>query len=88
MSSKGCHDASSRRPWWRQQFGTRSSGPPPAICAHEDARPGTQCRDRAWQIDLVALDAGCVVFVEVRSTADTDVARPEKSVSPDKQRGG
>src|SRR5262249_60087509 len=38
------------------------------------------------ELDLVALDGTCVVFVEVRSTGSDDVSRPATSVDLVKQR--
>lgn len=40
----------------------------------------------AGEIDLVAVDRDCVVFVEVRSTGSTDTERPALSVDDAKQR--
>lgn len=78
---------SSRKPWWRRWFGTRSE----RAAARYLRAQGFRILARNvvtghGEIDLVALDAGCVVFVEVRSTADDDVARPEESVGAAKQR--
>jgi putative endonuclease len=38
------------------------------------------------ELDLVALDGECVVFVEVRSTEVEDTTRPAASVNESKQR--
>src|SRR5262249_30997662 len=38
------------------------------------------------ELDLVALDGSCVVFVEVRSTGTDDATRPAESVDERKQR--
>ena len=38
------------------------------------------------ELDVVALDGDCIVFVEVRSTEGTDHARPAQSVDLTKQR--
>ena len=38
------------------------------------------------ELDLVALDGGCIVFVEVRSTGTDDADRPAASVDAAKQR--
>lgn len=76
-----------RRPWWRRWFGTRSERAAARYLRAQGMRVlARNVVTGHGEIDLVALDAGCIVFVEVRSTADTDVARPEESVGPDKQR--
>jgi putative endonuclease len=38
------------------------------------------------ELDLVAVDGSCIVFVEVRSTEKPDLERPTASVDRDKQR--
>lgn len=38
------------------------------------------------EIDIVARDAGTLVFVEVKTRADESHGRPEESVTPGKQR--
>jgi putative endonuclease len=38
------------------------------------------------ELDLVALDGSCIVFVEVRSTGTEDATRPAASVDAVKQR--
>jgi putative endonuclease len=38
------------------------------------------------ELDLVALDGNCIVFVEVRSTGNEDTERPALSVDSAKQR--
>jgi putative endonuclease len=38
------------------------------------------------EIDLIALDRDCIVFVEVRSTGRADLERPSLSVDSAKQR--
>ena len=45
-----------------------------------------QHRSRLGEIDLVALDAGCVVFVEVKTRASDAAGRPEEAVTAAKQR--
>jgi putative endonuclease len=78
---------SPRKPWWRRWFWTRSE----RAAARYLRRLGMRIlarnvTTRFGEIDLVALDAGCVVFVEVRSTAGDDPARPAESVDEAKQR--
>jgi putative endonuclease len=76
-----------RWPWWRRWFGTRSERA--AACFLK--RLGYRIlfhnyRCARGEIDLVALDGRCVVFVEVRSTGGADVTRPAASVDAAKQR--
>lgn len=94
----GCHACSSwetvvesesftRKPWWRRWFGTRSERA--AACFLR--RLGYRIVARNWscklgELDLVALDGACVVFVEVRSTQTGPSERPAASVGAAKQR--
>jgi putative endonuclease len=80
-------EPSSRKPWWRRWFGTRSE----RAAGRFLRRAGF--RVVAWnvntphgEIDLVALDGRTVVFVEVRSTQDEDTSRAAESVDERKQR--
>jgi putative endonuclease len=76
-----------RKPWWRLWFGTRSERAAGRflrrqgfrILAHNYTCPH-------GELDLIALDGRCVVFVEVRSTGGEDVNRPAASVDEAKQR--
>jgi putative endonuclease len=75
------------KPWWRRWFGTRSE----RAAARYLRRQGMRIVARNYrcplgELDLVAVDAGCIVFVEVRSTASEDVGRPALSVDAAKQR--
>ena len=75
-----------RRPWWRRWFGTRSE----RAAARFLKRRGYRIHARNYtcshgELNLVALDGDCIVFVEVRSTETTDAARPAASVTPSKQ---
>src|SRR5438270_11900969 len=79
--------ASSRKPWWRRWFGTRSV----RAAARSLRRLGYRVVARNYtcplgELDLVALDGRCVVFVEVRSTGTDDPGRPALSVDDAKQR--
>ena len=79
--------ASPARPWWRRWFGTRSE----RAAARFLKRLGYRVLARNWscplgELDLVALDNGCLVFVEVRSTERGDTERPAASVDAAKQR--
>jgi putative endonuclease len=80
-------EPSSRKPWWRRWFGTRSE----RAAGRFLRRAGFQVV--AWnvntphgEIDLVALDGRTIVFVEVRSTEDEDTSRAAESVDERKQR--
>ena len=74
------------RPWWRRWFGTRSEreaarflkGLGYRIVARNYACP-------LGELDLVAVDGKCVVFVEVRSTEAADEEKPAASVDEQKQ---
>jgi putative endonuclease len=76
-----------RWPWWRRWFGTRSERAAGRFLKKLGYRV-LVCNYRCpvGEIDLVALDGNCIVFVEVRSTGGDDVARPAASVDPAKQR--
>jgi putative endonuclease len=76
-----------RAPWWRRWFGTRSE----RAAARFLRRLGYRILTRNYacahgEIDLVAADGRCVVFVEVRSTGTDDPGRPAASVDGAKQR--
>jgi putative endonuclease len=76
-----------RRPWWRRWFGNRSE----RAAARFLTRSGLRVVARNFscplgELDLVALDGPCVVFVEVRSTGGADADRPAESVDAAKQR--
>src|ERR1051325_309853 len=75
------------KPWWRRWFGTRSE----RAAARFLRRLGYRILARNYtcphgEIDLIALDGRCVVFVEVRSTGTDDATRPAESVDVRKQR--
>jgi putative endonuclease len=74
-------------PWLRRWFGTRSE----RAAARFLRRLGYRILARNFrcelgEIDLVALDGDCIVFVEVRSTEHADLTRPAASVDVNKQR--
>jgi putative endonuclease len=80
-------NASPTQPWWRRWFGTRSE----RAAARFLKRQGYRIVARnyacpAGELDLVALDGRCIVFVEVRSTGSDDLDRPAASVDLAKQR--
>jgi len=75
------------KPWWRRWFGTRSERAA-ALFLH---RLGYRILARNYtcphgELDLIALDGRCIVFVEVRSTGTDDADRPAASVDDAKQR--
>jgi putative endonuclease len=75
------------KPWWRRWFGTRSE----RAAAQFLKRLGYRILVRNYtcdlgELDIIALDRGCIVFVEVRSTESTDHSRPAASVDVTKQR--
>jgi putative endonuclease len=76
-----------RRPWWRRWFGTRSE----RAAARFLRRAGFRILARNYtcplgELDLIAVEGRCLVFVEVRSTGTEDCARPAESVNDGKQR--
>jgi putative endonuclease len=76
-----------RKPWWRRWFGTRSE----RAAGRFLRRLGYRILSRNFtcplgELDLVALDRDCIVFVEVRSTETDDALRPACSVDAAKQR--
>ena len=79
--------ASPVKPWWRRWFGSRSE----RAAARFLRRLGYRILVRNYtcphgELDLIALDGRCIVFVEVRSTGTADSARPAASVDDAKQR--
>ncbi len=74
-------------PWWRRWFGSRSEKAATRFLRDKGCRIVVQ----NWscpigELDVVALDGDCLVFVEVRSTEGTDHTRPALSVDLAKQR--
>jgi putative endonuclease len=77
---------SPRQPWWRRWFGSRSE----RAAARHLRRQGLRVVARNYscplgELDLVAVDGNCVVFVEVRSTERGGVERPAYSVDEAKR---
>lgn len=75
------------QPWWRRWFGSRSE----RAAARFLKRLGYRILARNYathlgELDLIALDGQCIVFVEVRSTALGDSYRAAASVDDPKQR--
>src|SRR5260370_28735387 len=80
-------ESPARLPWWRRWFGTRSE----RAAARFLRRLGYRILTRNYscphgELDLIALDGRCVVFVEVRSTGTNDITKPAASVDDAKQR--
>jgi putative endonuclease len=75
------------QPWWRRWFGTRSE----RAAARYLKRLGYRILVRnyrcpAGELDIVAVDGDCLVFIEVRSTEKDSAAGPAASVDMGKQR--
>jgi putative endonuclease len=75
------------KPWWRRWFGTRSE----RAAARFLKRLGYRILLRNYscdlgELDIIALDRQCIVFVEVRSTEGTDHSQPAASVDIIKQK--
>jgi putative endonuclease len=76
-----------RKPWWRRWFGTRSERAALRFLRKKGYRiVARNYSCKLGELDLVALDGACVVFVEVRSTETGEVERPAASVDAAKQR--
>src|SRR5689334_20884000 len=80
-------ERSPRIPWWRRWFGMRSE----RVAARHLRRLGYQVvavnhRNVGGELDIVAIDRGCVVFAEVRSTSQPTGERPASSVDAHKQK--
>ena len=79
-------DPSPRKPWWRRWFGSRSERA--AVRFLKQLGYRILARNYACplgEIDVIALDGKCVVFVEVRSTESTSVDHAAASVDGKKQ---
>ena len=78
---------SSKAPWWRRWFGTRSERAAARFLRRQGFRIlARNLHSSLGELDLVALDRDCIVFVEVRSTGRPDVEGPEVSIDTAKQR--
>jgi putative endonuclease len=76
-----------RKPWWRRWFGSRSE----RAALRFLQRLGYRIVARNYscplgELDIVAIDDGTLVFVEVRSTGNDDPTRPAVSVDYSKQK--
>src|SRR5262245_53212521 len=81
-------ESRTRKPLWRRWFGTRSER---AAARYLRRKLGYRilCRNFTCprgELDIIALDGDCLVFVEVRSTEGENSLRPVESVDATKQR--
>jgi putative endonuclease len=75
-----------RKPWWRRWFGSRSehaAGRFLRRLGYRVVRWNYRCPH--GEIDIIALDGSCLVFVEVRSTERADATRAAAWVDHGKQ---
>lgn len=80
-------EPSSRKPFWRRWFGTRSERAAGRFLRGLGYRVlARNVSNAGGELDLVALDGRTVVFVEVRSTADEDTLEVGESIDDRKQR--
>jgi putative endonuclease len=76
-----------QRPWWRRWFGNRSERAAARFLKRQGYRiVARNYRCPHGELDLVGVDSGCVVFVEVRSTGTEDLTKTAASVDLAKQR--
>lgn len=79
-------ESPARKPWWRRWFGSRSERAAERFLRRLGYRiVARNYRCPHGELDLVAVDGGCLVFVEVRSTGTGDPERPAASVDTVKQ---
>ncbi len=74
-------------PWWRRWFGSRSERSAGQFLRHLGYRilqHNFTCE--LGEIDIIALDGRCIVFVEVRSTEAADPRQAALSVDAKKQK--
>jgi putative endonuclease len=76
-----------RKPWWRRWFGSRSE----RAAVRSLKRQGFTIVRRNYrcphgEMDIVAVEGGTLVFVEVRSTGTDNLERTAASVDDVKQR--
>ena len=74
-------------PWWRRWFGSRSERAAVRFLkclGYKILARNFRCP--IGELNVVALDGKCVVFVEVRSTEQMDMINPALSVNFKKQR--
>ena len=74
-------------PWWRRWFGSRSERAAARFLRRLGHRIlAHNVHTKAGEIDLISLDGGTVVIVEVRSTESDDIERTAASVDRAKQK--
>src|SRR5271156_5351225 len=79
--------SSARKPWWRRWFGNRSERAAARFLKHLGYRiVARNYSCPLGELDLVAIDRGTIVFVEVRSTGQGDSGRAAASVDGRKQK--
>ena len=79
-------EPTSAKPWWRRWFGTRSERAAAKFLKRKGLRILKQNHQSPLgELDIVALDGQCIVFVEVRSTERDSTEFPAASVGHDKQ---
>jgi len=79
--------STTRQPWWRRWFGSRAEGAAAGFLKKLGYRIlARNYRCDLGELDLIALDRGTIVFVEVRSTEEAEALRPAESVDLAKQR--
>jgi putative endonuclease len=74
------------QPWWRRWFGNRSERAASTFLrrlGYRVLQHNFSCN--LGEIDIIALDGACIVFVEVRSTEAADTSGPANSVDRRKQ---
>ncbi|OAI54701.1 hypothetical protein AYO44_14445 [Planctomycetaceae bacterium SCGC AG-212-F19] len=75
-----------RKPWWRRWFGNRSERAALRFLKKLGYRVVVRNYHCQYgELDIVALDGACIVFVEVRSTERDSVEHPAASVDAAKQ---
>src|SRR5271156_3508944 len=79
-------DRSPSKPWWRRWFGTRSERSAVRFLKQLGYRILARNFTCVFgEIDVIALDGACIVFVEVRSTENDNAHQPAASVDMKKQ---
>jgi putative endonuclease len=80
-------ESPARNPWWRRWFGNRSERAAARFLKRQGYRIlARNYFSRHGELDLVAIDSGCVFFVEVRSTGTSNLTKTAASVDLVKQR--
>lgn len=73
--------------WLRRLFGNRGESLAVRHLQQQGYRIlSRQMRNRFGEVDIVAMDGECLVFVEVKTRQSTARGRPEEAVTADKQR--